>query len=135
MIARSNLIEDGDDMANEQNLKPKTTLSKEEAKRIGSKGGIASGKARRERKAMKEQLEILLNMPVTDSKVKNKIKKMGVEEDDMNNQMAITTALYLEALSGNTKAYELIRDTIGEKPIDKIENITPPVINIQRPKE
>ncbi len=122
-------------MANEQNLKPKTTLSKEEAKKMGSKGGIASGKARRERKAMKEQLEILLNMPVTDSKVKNKIKKMGVEEDDMNNQMAITTALYLEALSGNTKAYELIRDTIGEKPIDKIENITPPVINIQRPKE
>lgn len=122
-------------MANEQNLKPKTTLSKEEAKKMGSKGGIASGKARRERKAMKEQLEILLNMPVTDSKVKNKIKKMGVEEDEMKNQMAITTALYLEALSGNTKAYELIRDTIGEKPIDKIENITPPVINIQRPKE
>lgn len=122
-------------MANEQNLKPKTTLSKEEAKRMGSKGGKASVEARRERKAMKEQLEMLLNMPVTDSKIKNKIKKMGIEEEEMNNQMAITISLYKEAMNGNTKAYELIRDTIGEKPVEKIENINPPVINIQRPKE
>ena len=35
--------------------------------------------------------------------------------------MAMTIALYKEAIQGNTKAYELIRDTIGEKPINKIE--------------
>lgn len=34
---------------NDQNLIPKTTLSKEEAKRIGAKGGKMSGKARKEK--------------------------------------------------------------------------------------
>lgn len=36
----------------------------------------------------------------------------------------ITAALIKSALSGNTKAFELIRDTIGEKPTDKVDVTT-----------
>lgn len=122
-------------MANEQNLKPKTTLSKEEAKKMGSKGGKASVESKRKRKALKEQLEILLALPVKSEETKTKIKALGIKDEEINNQMAMTIALYQEALKGNTKAVEIIRDTIGEKPIEQIQNLNPPIINIERPKK
>ena len=86
-------------MANESNLKPVRTKS--EARRRGKKGGIASGKARKERKALREELLLLLSKYDTQEKV--------------------SLALIKQALNGNTKAFEVIRDTIGEKPVDKID--------------
>lgn len=121
-------------MANVENLQPIKTLSKEEAKKRGSKGGKASVKAKRERKAMREQLEMLLSLPLQNEKSKAQIEKLGVKADDIDNQMAMTIALYQEAIKGNVKAYELIRDTIGERPIEQVQNLNPPVINIERPK-
>ena len=35
-------------------------------------------------------------------------------------QEAITASLVKQALEGNTKAYEIIRDTIGQKPADAV---------------
>lgn len=123
-------------MANIENLKPKNSnQSQEEAKKNGKKGGIASGKARRERKALKEQLEILLKLPLKNEDLKKQIIALGINKKEINNQMALTISLYQEALKGNTKAYELIRDTLGEKPIEQIQNLNPPVINIERPKQ
>jgi hypothetical protein len=86
---------------NEQNLKP--VRSKKEARERGKKGGIASGKARAARKTLKEELLLLL------------------EEGKV--QETISLALIQEAISGQnrTRAFEVIRDTIGEKPTDKIE--------------
>ena len=86
-------------MANESNLKPVRT--KEEAREKGRAGGIASGKARAERKALKEELLLLLAKG--------------------NTQERISLSLIQQALDGNTKAFEVIRDTIGEKPVEKIE--------------
>ncbi len=89
-------------MANEQNLKPFTSeQSREEAKKNGRKGGIASGEARRKRKTLREELLALL--------------------ETENYQEKISTALLKEATKGNTKAFEVLRDTIGEKPVDKVE--------------
>lgn len=123
-------------MANTENLKPKNSnQSQDEAKKNGKKGGIASGKARRERKAMREQLEMLLNLPLKNEKLTSQIKELGITEKEIDNQMALTISLYQEALKGNTKAYEIIRDTIGEKPIEQVQNLNPPVINIERPKD
>ena len=53
-------------MANNQNLKK--TLTTEEARELGSKGGKASVKARRERKALKEELLLLLSEGDTQNK-------------------------------------------------------------------
>ena len=95
-------------MANEQNLKP--VSSKKEARERGRKGGLASGEARRKRKTLKEELLLILSEGET--------------------QQSVTLALIEKAMSGDTKAFEVIRDTIGEKPIDKvmIADVDPSVI-------
>ena len=85
---------------NESNLKPVKT--KEEARERGRKGGIASGKARRERKTLKEELLLLLS--------------------EGDTQHKISLSLIQEALKGNTKAFEVIRDTVGEKPKEVVDN-------------
>ncbi len=90
-------------MANEENLKKgKATQFKsgEEAARNGKKGGEASAKARAERKTLKEELLLLLSEGDTQKKV--------------------SAALIKKAKSGNVKAFEVLRDTIGEKPMEKI---------------
>ena len=112
----------GNPKGNPQNLKSfGTTKDKEKEREIHSKGGYASAKVRRERKAMRENLELLLSLPVKNPTLKKKIKSLGIDDEDLSNQMAISISLFNEALHGNTKAFELIRDTIGEKPIDKQE--------------
>ena len=88
-------------MANEQNLKPIRELSSEEAKRRGRQGGLNSVAAKRARKTLKETLLLML--------------------EEGNTQDNITLALLQKALNGDTQAYEVIRDTVGEKPTDKIE--------------
>ena len=93
-------------MANTENLKPFNTLTEAEQRKIQQKGGKASVKARRKKKQLKELLELALSQP---------------HESGEDNYMAITTALIKEALSGNTKAFEVIRDTIGQKPTDALE--------------
>ena len=86
---------------NEENLIPFNKRTEEEQREIAKKGGKASAKARQERKALKDELLLLLSKGDTQQKV--------------------SLALIQQALEGNTKAFEIIRDTIGEKPVDKIE--------------
>ena len=117
-------------MANEQNLKP---LSTEKAREIGSKGGKRSVEVRRMRKTLREQLEMLLSLPVKDESTKAFIESLGVNPEAIDNATAITLSMYQEALKGNTKAYELIRDTLGEKPSDKLQIEEAPVIKLERP--
>ena len=83
-------------MANEQNLRPSEyKLSQEEAK----KGGINSGKARREKKLFKEEI----------------LKRMG--EDDWNEMIDKLIA----RAKTTDKAFEVLRDTIGQKPKEEVE--------------
>jgi len=89
---------------NESNLVSLADRTTEERREIAIKGGIASGKARRERKTLKEELLILLA--------------------EGNTQKEISLSLIQQALDGNTKAFEVIRDTVGEKPIDKLADVT-----------
>lgn len=99
-------------MANEQNLVPFTSeQSREEAVKNGQKGGIASGKSRRARKTLRAELEILLSAQTID-------KETG-KKTESTVQEAVTVALVKQALKGNTKAFEIIRDTIGEKPVER----------------
>lgn len=82
-----------------EDLKPVRT--KEEAKERGRKGGIKSGEVRAQRKTLKEELMLLLSQG--------------------NTQNKMSLALIEKALKGDTKAFEIIRDTIGEKPVDKLQ--------------
>ena len=94
-------------MANEQNLRPaEYKLSLEEAK----KGGKASAEARRRKRDLRLALEMLLEKEWTD---KNGNKATGTE--------AITAKLFEQAMKGNVKAFETIRATVGQDPVQKLE--------------
>lgn len=95
-------------------------LTSEEAREYGRRGGKKSAESRRKRKALKEQLELFLSLPLQNEEAKELLTNLGVNVEDIDNQMAINLALCQKALKGDTKAYELIRDTIGEKPKEKI---------------
>lgn len=89
-------------MANEKNLKP--IRSKSEAREKGKKGGKKSGEVRAQRKTLRDELLALL----------------ATKSEDKTMQEKISFSLIQEALNGNVKAFETIRDTIGEKPQDKL---------------
>ena len=95
-------------MANEQNLKPLNKRTKSEQREIAKKGGKASAKKRQEQKTLKEELLLLL------------------AEGDT--QKKISLALIKKALQGDTKAFEVIRDSIGQKPTDKVESLNKNIV-------
>lgn len=101
-------------MANEKNLIPIKTLSTEEAKKRGAAGGRASGEARRRRKSLRENMELLLDLPVSDKRAFNKIGRMYVDVEAIDNAMMLTVALFQRAADGDVAAYREIRDLIGE---------------------
>ncbi len=102
-------------MANEKNLIPLNRRTQRERKEIATKGAKATNKKKAERKTLREELLLLLAKG--------------------NTQNRLSLALIEKALTGDTKAYEVIRDTIGEKPVEQVQNLNPPVINIERPKK
>lgn len=109
-------------MAGKNNLNP--VRSTEEARERGKKGGIASGEARRKKKTIRETLEMMLS---------------GKMPDGATRQDAIVVALLEKALSGDVRAFEAIRDSIGEKPVNAIsgvdgEPLVPPSINVIFPQ-
>ena len=90
---------------NEENLVSLADRTTEEQRKIARMGGIASGKARKEKRMLKDLLEEALSKGT----------------DTNNEYVNITRALIKEANKGNVKAYEVIRDTLGQKPIEKVE--------------
>ena len=83
----------------------------EQAREAGRKGGKKSGAKRTMRKTLREELLAVL----TDMKIPEKStgKEVPVQE-------ALSVSLIRSALNGNVKAYEIIRDTIGEKPTESV---------------
>lgn len=108
-------------MTNEANLDP--VQSKDEARKRGRAGGIASGKARREKKLMRDTLDIILSMPMKNGKnadVESIRSFAALKGKNISVQEAILIAQVQKAMKGDTKAAEYVRDTIGQKPVDNV---------------
>lgn len=102
-----------------EDLIPQSKRTKEEQKEIARKGGIASGKVRREKKMLRDTLEELLKMPMKDGKLADidEIKSIaGVKGKNITMQEAIMLSMLGKAVNGDVKAAEYVRDTIGQKP-------------------
>ena len=111
-------------MANEQNLIPNSERSPEELREMARKGGIASGEARRKKKTFKEQIELLLSLPLKDEKARKQLEAMGIDPDNVDNQMAMVIAQWRTALKGGmagVNAFNTLRDTVGEVIVNKQE--------------
>lgn len=105
-------------MANEQNLILfDSNQSREEAQKNGSKGGKKSGEVRRKRKAMKEQMEMLLSLPFKAENGNEFMRNLGIDEENIDNQMALMVVIYQKAMSGNMEFIEKIESIVKDKNI------------------
>ena len=86
---------------NEKNLIPNSERTPSELREMARNGGLASGEARRKRKTLKEELLLML--------------------EDEEVQKSVAVALIQEAQSGNVKAFGMLRDTIGERPVERVQ--------------
>lgn len=85
------------------------------------KGGIKSGESRRRKKTFRELIEQFGELEVKNPKIRRTMEELGVNPDEFTNDMAAVIGQYMQAQKGNTSAFLGIRDTKGEKPVDKIE--------------
>lgn len=115
-------------MADAEELKKisKNTQFKSGKKAVesGRKGGIASGVAKREKKALCETLDTLLRMPIKSGSLEDieQIQSIAaIKGRNITMQEAIMLAMLQKAAKGDVKAATFIRDTIGQKPVEKTE--------------
>ena len=104
-------------MANEQNLKPQAHILTVEEQ---SKGGAASGEARRAKKTLRELVELFGELGVSDE-ARKKMKEIGIPEELWTRKMQPVVALFNKANKGDVGAFNAIRDIIGEKPVEKTQ--------------
>ena len=74
----------------------------------GKIGGVKSGESKRRMKTFKEELQALLAMDIEDA-----------NGNKVNAQEKVNMALIVKATKGDVKAYEAIRDTLGQKPVEE----------------
>lgn len=89
----------GDNPNSRKNLKPQSTRTKKEQREVATMGGKASGEARRASASLTESLKKQLTPEIMDD---------------------LALMLIKRAKQGNLKAYEFLRDQVGEKPTEKI---------------
>ena len=97
-------------MANAQNLVPNSARTPKQRRENARKAGKASGAKRKRLKTLAEELRWLLQLDIVDA-----------SGQKVNTQQAISTALIKAALHGDVKAFNAIRDTLGQKPSEKVE--------------
>ena len=109
-------------MANEENLIPVTELTESEARELSKRGGIASGVARRKKKAMRDTINLALGLrsELTDAEIE-RYMRFGFADEDIDNQAKIIMGIMKLAAEGDIRAAEFIRDTAGQKPKDSVE--------------
>lgn len=92
-------------MANEKNLIPNSERTPSELREITRKGGIASGRARRQKKTLSELAKMIAENPAPTA-AKKKLTKMGISDEDANNNACIVAAVYNKAIKGNMQAVD-----------------------------
>lgn len=74
------------------------------------KGGKKSGETRRSKKSLREAMQVLMDADLT-----------GKDGKTMTGTEAMAAKAFQAALKGDWKAWELVRDTAGQKPVDKVQ--------------
>ena len=105
----------------EKDLRPVRT--KEEAKERGRNGGIASGKARREKKTIREAFALLKDLPLDNEKLREKLKKAGVTNDDMTYGAAMAYMTVINGMKGNPSFMRLAFEMLGENDVQGVSKI------------
>lgn len=100
-------------MANEKNLVQNSHRSPSEARENGRKGGIASGKARRQKKTLSDLAKMIAETPAPDA-ARRKLEQIGIEAEDASNNAVIVASVYSKAVKGNMQAVEKWEQLVAE---------------------
>lgn len=96
--------------------------SPEERAAMGRKGGLKTQEINRKRRNAQEIMQLLLNAKITQDKAR---EKLGEYADFLPDGATLADLVNLrqiiEAAEGSTKAAEYVRDTSGDKPVERQE--------------
>lgn len=101
-------------MGNNNNLIPNSERTPEELRAITRKGGIASGVARRQKKALREIGEMIGGLEIKSEKNREILRQAGIKDEDMINDVGMLFRLNMKAQQGDTRAIELLAKLRGE---------------------
>lgn len=109
-------------------------MTPEQRREYGRKGGLKKGENYKRRKELKETLNILLDMPLKTGRTTTVEKVQAfanLKGKNITVDQAMMVCLIQKALKGDLNAIAMVRDTIGERPSDKVEvkDVTPVIIS------
>ena len=104
-----------------KDLIPLNQRTKDEQKKICSKGGKKSGEVRREQKTYRDMAKAMLSATITDENILNELKAYGLSETDVK---AYTLLGMIKASgNGSHNAFDRLMELIGEKEQNQNENV------------
>lgn len=106
------------------NPHPTPRITKENAREMQLKGVEAKKEKAKQRKAFRETLDILLTKSIKKGKLISAEGVQSIAEAEKLNisaQEAMAISMIQRAMMGDVNAFSTIRDTVGEKPSDKVE--------------
>ena len=106
-------------MSNEKNLIPFNKRTESEQREIAQQGGIASGKARRRKRSMKEAADYYLSLPETDRRRVNAMLRDSIEPEDIDNQMSVVMGIATAAKQGDSRAANVLLKMLGEETVQE----------------
>lgn len=104
---------------NMKNLRPPFTP--EEARKYGRMGGKASAEAKRKRKSFQEQAQEFLHLPIDDKDIQEFTSLKDIKGKNLETMTAMLAVVTQKALAGDLQAMAFLRDSAGEKPVEKVE--------------
>ena len=88
-------------------------------------------KKEKESNIFRDKLESLVNLPM-DQVMRRHLSEKGIPISNGTLADAMSASLVLQAMNGNIAAYTTIRDTLGYKPVERVQNDVS--IEIKMPK-
>lgn len=103
-------------MANGNNLIPQNKRTKEEQREIARKGGIASGKARREKKTIQKLLSDYLNEDISKNpKLVKLAQQLGLSGQDSIKSLLVISTVMRTIQKGGVIEIEKVAQLLGEQ--------------------
>lgn len=98
-----------------EDLIPQNMRTKEEQKEIARKGGIASGEARRRKRSLREAMQTMLALELSEKEINDLAKKGYDAETQLD---ALTAAALMSAKRGNSQAFANVMRLLGEETLN-----------------
>lgn len=109
------------------NLQMFTTAN---AREMGRRGGIAAQKVIKKKKHLRDNMKLILSLPPNEDQ-KKMLKKLGIPDDANTNEMLLAVSMFKQAINGDVRAAEYIRDMTGQKPETKLDKAKTKLLTVQ----